>query len=54
MIVARRGEIVLDITEGYANHAENLPRQSNSVFATMSVAKQFTNVLALSLVEAVF
>ncbi|MFT4580398.1 MAG: CubicO group peptidase (beta-lactamase class C family) [Gammaproteobacteria bacterium] len=51
MIVARRGEIVLDITEGYANHAENLALQSNSVFATMSVAKQFTNVLALSLVE---
>ncbi|MDA0823200.1 MAG: serine hydrolase [Proteobacteria bacterium] len=51
MIVARRGEIVLDLTEGYANRAENLALQKNSVFATMSVAKQFTNVLALSLVE---
>ncbi|MFT4560806.1 MAG: CubicO group peptidase (beta-lactamase class C family) [Gammaproteobacteria bacterium] len=51
MIVARRGEIVLNLTEGYANLADHAPLQSNSVFATMSVAKQFTNVLALSLVE---
>jgi CubicO group peptidase (beta-lactamase class C family) len=51
MIVARRGEIVLDITEGYADRAAGRPLQSDSVFATMSVAKQFTNVLALSLVE---
>lgn len=51
LIVARRGEIVLDLTEGYANRAENKALSRDSVFATMSVAKQFTNVLALSLVE---
>ena len=51
LIVARRGEIVLDLTEGYADRGANKPLQRDSVFATMSVAKQFTNVLALSLVE---
>lgn len=51
MIVARRGELVLDITEGYADKAANKPLARDNVFATMSVAKQFTNVLALSLVE---
>ena len=51
MLVARRGEVILDITEGYADRAENKALQRDSVFATMSVAKQFTNVLALSLVE---
>ncbi len=51
MIVARHGKIVLDLTEGYADRAADLPLRSDSVFATMSVAKQFTNVLALSLVE---
>ena len=51
LLVARRGEVILDITEGYANRAENKALQRDSVFATMSVAKQFTNVLALSLVE---
>jgi len=51
MKVARRGEVVLDLTEGYAERAANKPLQPDAVFATMSVAKQFTNVLALSLVE---
>ena len=51
MIVARHGKIVLDLTEGYADRATDMPLRSDSVFATMSVAKQFTNVLALSLVE---
>jgi len=49
--VARHGEIVLDLTEGYAERAANKPLKPDAVFATMSVAKQFTNVLALSLVE---
>ncbi len=51
MKVARRGEVVLDLTAGYAERAANKPLKADSVFATMSVAKQFTNVLALSLVE---
>ncbi|MGR8949075.1 MAG: serine hydrolase domain-containing protein [Gammaproteobacteria bacterium] len=51
MIVARRGKVVLDITEGFASKAEQKALSRDSVFATMSVAKQFTNVLALSLVE---
>ena len=51
IIVARHGEIVLNVTEGFANKAEKELLSPDSVFATMSVAKQFTNVLALSLVE---
>jgi len=51
MIVARKGQVVLDLTEGYSNRAEGIALGHDAVFATMSVAKQFTNVLALSLVE---
>jgi CubicO group peptidase (beta-lactamase class C family) len=51
MIVARHGEVVLDITEGYADRAAGRALAPDAAFATMSVAKQFTNVLALSLVE---
>jgi len=51
MIVARRGKVILDITEGYADRENNKTLSPDSVFVTMSVAKQFTNVLALSLVE---
>ncbi|MEM7542300.1 MAG: serine hydrolase domain-containing protein [Pseudomonadota bacterium] len=51
MIVARHGEVVLNLCEGYADRQENQSLAPDSVFATMSVAKQFTNVLALSLVE---
>ena len=49
--VARHGSIVLDLCEGYADRAAGTKLQPNAVFATMSVAKQFTNVLTLSLVE---
>ena len=51
MRVARGGTTVLDLCEGYADRAAGTPLQRDAVFATMSVAKQFTNVLALSLVE---
>ncbi len=51
VIVARHGRIVLDLTEGYADRKAGKALKSDAVFATMSVAKQFTNVLALSLVE---
>ncbi len=50
-IVARHGRVVLDLTEGYADRDAGRELQPDAVFATMSVAKQFTNVLALSLVE---
>jgi CubicO group peptidase (beta-lactamase class C family) len=51
LMVARHGQIVLDITEGYADRKAGRALGADAVFATMSVAKQFTNVLALSLVE---
>jgi CubicO group peptidase (beta-lactamase class C family) len=51
MRVARGGTTVLDLCEGYADRAAGTPLRPDSVFASMSVAKQFTNVLALSLVE---
>ncbi len=51
LLAARRGHVVLDICEGFAERAANRPMKPDAVFATMSVAKQFTNVLALSLVE---
>lgn len=51
MIVARHGEVVLNVSEGFADRAAGTALAPDSVFATMSVAKQFTNVLALSLVE---
>ena len=54
MIAARRGKVVLDITEGYADRENDKALATDSVFVTMSVAKQFTNVLALSLVEKGF
>ena len=51
MIVARRGNVVLDIVEGYADRQAGRRLTSDAIFSTMSVAKQFTGVLALSLVE---
>ena len=51
MVVARHGRVVLDVCEGYADKAAGRALDRDAVFATMSVAKQFTNVLALSLVE---
>ena len=51
LIVARRGKAVIDLTAGYADRKAGRRLGRDSVFATMSVAKQFTNVLALSLVE---
>jgi CubicO group peptidase (beta-lactamase class C family) len=51
LIAARRGEVVLESIEGFADRNAGHRLSRNAVFATMSVAKQFTNVLALSLVE---
>jgi CubicO group peptidase (beta-lactamase class C family) len=49
--VARQGDVVLDILEGYADRAAQKRLERDSVFVTFSAGKQFTNVLALSLVE---
>ena len=51
LVVARGGRVVLDVTEGFADRKAGRRLSKDAVFATMSVAKQFTNVLALSLVE---
>ena len=49
--VSWRGEVMVDFVDGYADKAANRPLERGSVFIAMSVAKQMTNVLALSLVE---
>jgi CubicO group peptidase (beta-lactamase class C family) len=51
LIAARRGEVVAEVVEGFADRQSGRPLNRDAVFATMSVAKQFTNVLALSMVE---
>jgi CubicO group peptidase (beta-lactamase class C family) len=51
LLVARRGQIVLDHTLGYADRAGGGKLASDAVFTSMSVGKQFTNVLVLALVE---
>lgn len=51
LLIARSGKIVLDVTEGWADKATGRRLGKDAVFATLSVAKQFTNVMALALVE---
>jgi CubicO group peptidase (beta-lactamase class C family) len=51
MRVSRRGQVVVDFLDGFADKAANRSLQPDSVFVTMSVAKSFTTVLVLSLVE---
>src|SRR3546814_11666575 len=51
MRVSRRGQIVVDFMDGYAEKASGRRLERDSVFVTMSVAKPFTSVLILSLVE---
>jgi CubicO group peptidase (beta-lactamase class C family) len=51
MLVSRRGKVIIDFVEGYADKAARRPLKRDSVFIAMSLAKQITNVLALSLVE---
>jgi CubicO group peptidase (beta-lactamase class C family) len=43
--------MVLDLVTGYTDRSAGRRLNREAVFATMSVAKQFTNVLALALVE---
>jgi CubicO group peptidase (beta-lactamase class C family) len=51
LIVARGGRIALDVALGYADRAAGKPLRPDAVFSSMSVGKQFTNALVLSLVE---
>lgn len=51
LVVARRGRVVLDLLEGFADRKLGKRLDRDAVFATMSVGKQLTNVLVLSLVE---
>ncbi len=51
LIAARGGEIALELAEGFADRQAGRRLTRDAVFSTMSVAKQFTNVLALSMVE---
>src|SRR3546814_2642066 len=48
MRVSRRGQIVVDFMDGYAEKASGRRLERDSVFVTMSVAKPFTSVLILS------
>lgn len=49
--VAGKNGVVLDLIEGHADREAARPLSRDSVFCTLSVSKQFANVLALSLVE---
>jgi CubicO group peptidase (beta-lactamase class C family) len=51
LTVARHGEVILDLAEGQADKGAGRAMDRNAAFVSMSVAKQFTNVMALSLVE---
>lgn len=51
MRVSRRGEVVVDVLEGYANKEAGLALNPDSVFLIMSTSKPMANVVALSLVE---
>ena len=49
--VAGKDGVILDLIEGHADRGAGRRLSQDSVFCILSVAKQFTNVLALSLVE---
>ena len=49
--VARRGEVLLDLTIGAADSAQSQPLRQDSVFNIFSVTKAFTNLLVLQAVE---
>jgi CubicO group peptidase (beta-lactamase class C family) len=49
--VTRHGQSVFAENRGYADRAAGLPLREDTVFLTMSVAKQFTNIVALNFVE---
>jgi CubicO group peptidase (beta-lactamase class C family) len=51
LIVARRGQIAFEHTLGHADRAGGTKLASDAVFTSLSVGKQFTSALVLSLVE---
>ncbi|MGD9600516.1 MAG: serine hydrolase domain-containing protein [Gammaproteobacteria bacterium] len=51
LIVARHGEIALDLCAGFADRANRTPLRHDAVFHLMSVSKALTAVLTLALVE---
>ena len=51
LMVARRGHVMIDMVAGFADRQSGRHLDRDAVFASMSVGKQFTNVLALTLVE---
>ncbi|MGC4940335.1 serine hydrolase domain-containing protein [Kribbella sp. DT2] len=51
MRVSRRGQVVVDFVDGYADKATGRRLATDSVFVTMSACKPFTTVLVLGLVE---
>jgi CubicO group peptidase (beta-lactamase class C family) len=51
IIVARHGEVVVDLTEGWADQERGVPLERDTVFSLMSLSKVLTVVLTLRLVE---
>ena len=51
LVVARRGQVVLDLVLGHADLAAGRRLERDDVFVTMSTGKQFTTALALAFVE---
>jgi CubicO group peptidase (beta-lactamase class C family) len=49
--VARRGEVVLDLTLGHADRAAGRALTKDAAFVSFSVGKQFTNALVLNRIE---
>jgi CubicO group peptidase (beta-lactamase class C family) len=51
LCVTRHGHVVLRVQRGFADRARGLRLADDTVFTTMSVGKQFTNVIVLNRVE---
>lgn len=49
--IARHGQVVLDLTEGYADADATRPIAPDSVFSIFSITKAFVNVLVLQWIE---
>jgi CubicO group peptidase (beta-lactamase class C family) len=51
IIVARHGEVVVDLAKGWADQERGVPVGRDTVFSLMSLSKAITTVLTLRLVE---
>jgi len=49
--VARHGQLVIDLCEGYADRDAGMPLEPDSVFHLMSLSKALTSTVALKLIE---